>query len=518
MPSIVSLAYVGQATVPYINFHGVHSFRKYLAATPRYNFVAVFWGEHKVHTGGSYTWCTRSSDGSELYINGALVVNNKGRHTDKTMCAKKTVPRGIVKVKAKVFSSSGTPVMHVMLNGADTDGNTMIMRSMESRKFAPKHTPTKSNWALRVFKSDKPLRRIPDVSMLKIVNKAQEAPTIAFPRLSQLTTLTAVSDSSTLKLVGEAQEVPRVALSSLSQLRALVPKTPSNDYMWIFYGSLLIKQGGMYSMCTTSVDGSRVILNGRLLVNNDGLHGATRRCASRYTEKGSHSVVVEGFRHHSGSLYQSVTYSGPDTGGARLYMRSAGKSAGEAPALPPPSKWTLRMYHSPTRLNSMPNLALVTFVKETQVPFIDFHSLDDFRKVIGAQQPKSNYAWAFYGNLGVKIAGTYTFCTTSDDGSQLYVDDVRVVNNDGRHSAREKCGKVELATGTRKMFVPGFKGYGSAYMAAHYSGPDTGGVKRYLRSDNSNAPTKPKPSQWQMCMYSTTYSPLQVVLYMRICH
>jgi len=334
MPSLKSLEYIGQATIPYINFHGVHTFRAYLPETPRYNFVAVFWGQHKVLTGGSYEWCTRSSDGSELYINGALVVNNKGRHTDKTMCAKKTVPRGMIKVEAKVFSSSGSPEMHVMWKGADTNGNTMIMRSMDSRRFAPKHTPTKSNWALRMFKSNKALRHIPDVAMLK--------------------------------MVGEAEEVPKIAFSRFSQLRALVPETPSTNYMWVFYGSLLIEQEGMYEFCSTSDDGSRIILDGRLLVDNDGLHGAVRRCSSRQMTKGDHDVVVEGFQA-GGGVYQTITYSGPDTGGARLYMRSAGDSAGEAPPLPPPSKWTLRMYRSRTPLAWTPNLAHVTFVGETQV-------------------------------------------------------------------------------------------------------------------------------------------------------
>jgi len=38
-------------------------------------------------------------------------------------------------------------------------GNTMLMRSMESSKVAPKHKPTKSNWVLRMFKSENELSR-----------------------------------------------------------------------------------------------------------------------------------------------------------------------------------------------------------------------------------------------------------------------------------------------------------------------------------------------------------------------
>ena len=111
MPSLDALEYVGQATIPYINFHGVHTFRRYLQAAPRYNMVAVFFGQANVKTGGTYTWCTRSSDGSALYMNGALVVDNKGRHTDKQVCYKRRVARGLVNIEARVFSSSGKPIM-----------------------------------------------------------------------------------------------------------------------------------------------------------------------------------------------------------------------------------------------------------------------------------------------------------------------------------------------------------------------------------------------------------------------
>ena len=475
MPVTDALEYVGQATVPFVNFHGVHDFRKYMHGTPRYNFMAVFWGQQMVHTGGTYTWCTRSSDGSELHVNGALVVDNKGRHGDKTMCKAKRVPRGMVKIKAKVFSSSGHPIMHIMWKGPDTGGNTKILRSMDSKKASSetKYPPERSNWSLRMFKSDKALRVIPDVSMLK--------------------------------MVGEAEDIPKIAFSRFSQFRKLVPETPSSNYMWVFYGSLRIKGEGWYSFCTTSDDGSRIILDGTLLVSNDGLHGAKRVCSSRKMERGSHDVVVEGFQA-GGGVYQTVTYSGPDTGGARLYMRSVGENAGEPPPLPPPSSWTLRMYRSRTPLAWVPNLAHVSFVEETQVPFINFANTAEFKRAIGSKMPTNNYVWAFYGNLEVKTAGIYTFCTTSDDGSMLYVDEIEVVSNDGLHGARERCGRIKLESGLRKIFVPGFQRYGGAFMRARYFGPDTGNVKRYLRSDNSNAPKKPAPSAWTLRMFKGSSS------------
>ena len=300
--------------------------------------------------------------------------------------------------------------------------------------------------------------------------------------------------------VGSAKDIETVRVDSLEQLRQYVSETPSSDYSWIFYGSLYVEFAGTYSLCTTSDDGSRLLLNGELLVENNGLHGAVRACGNAHLRAGSHSVTVEGFQH-GGGIYQSITYAGPDTGGGEMLMMSKGSSKGKLPDLPPPSSFTMRMYQAEIQeLTYTPDLAFLNFVEEGKTPYIDYHDLDDFRGTV-PKTPSYNYVWAIYGNLDVTKAGTYTFCTTSDDGSFMYVDGKMVVNNDGLHGAQEKCGDISLSTGTHAMFLPGFQHYGGAYMAAHYIGPDTGRVKRYLRSDSSKAPAPPKPSAWTVRLF-----------------
>lgn len=167
-----------------------------------------------------------------------------------------------------------------------------------------------------------------------------------------------------LKMVGEAEEIKEISFNSISQLRQLVPETPSSNYMWVFYGSLRVEKKGTYSFCTTSDDGSRIILDGLLLVDNDGIHGAVKRCAEREMEEGSHSVDVEEFKVASAGLYQTIHYSGPDTGNTLLLMPIVGDKAGEPLPLPTPSSWTLRMYHSHTPLAHLPNLAFCTYIDE----------------------------------------------------------------------------------------------------------------------------------------------------------
>ena len=75
------------------------------------------------------------------------------------------------------------------------------------------------------------------------------------------------------------------------------------------------------------------------------------------------------------------------------------------------------------------------------------------------QMPTGPFAWRFLGRIRVDRAGDYTFCTESDDGSLFYLDlnpvspeskDVfytLIVDNDGLHSATQRCQTVPLQAG-----------------------------------------------------------------------
>lgn len=88
-----------------------------------------------------------------------------------------------------------------------------------------------------------------------------------------------------------------------------------------------------------------------------------------------------------------------------------------------------------------------------------------------------NYALKFETTLTITTAGTYTFQTRSDDGSQLFLDGVQIVNNDGLHSAITvtSAGQV-LSAGTYTLEATFFERTGGNVMEVNMSGPDTGNV------------------------------------------
>jgi hexosaminidase len=86
----------------------------------------------------------------------------------------------------------------------------------------------------------------------------------------------------------------------------------------------------------------------------------------------------------------------------------------------------------------------------------------DFRKIY------KGFGVIYTGFMRIDDDGTYSFSTQSYDGSVLLIDDVPVVDNDGRHSLIEQGGAVPLQKGfhrfTLKYFSTGNSGTLKVYM------------------------------------------------------
>jgi hypothetical protein len=64
------------------------------------------------------------------------------------------------------------------------------------------------------------------------------------------------------------------------------------------------------------------------------------------------------------------------------------------------------------------------------------------RLTISERVPRDgNFAAKWIGNIEIKTAGLYTFSTTSDDGSRLWINNQMVVDNGGYHAAQTKSGR-----------------------------------------------------------------------------
>ena len=101
------------------------------------------------------------------------------------------------------------------------------------------------------------------------------------------------------------------------------------------------------------------------------------------------------------------------------------------------------------------------------------------RRIIRTDIFKSIYQWlvfektlVFNGFIDIKTKGNYTFYTKSNDGSQLFIKDKLVVNNDKEHIVEEQQGKIFLTAGRHQIKVTYFQSGGAKSLQVLYEGTD----------------------------------------------
>jgi len=292
-----------------------------------------------------------------------------------------------------------------------------------------------------------------------------------------------------------ATVVPTVDIKTVAGFKSLIPSIPDTYFVWVFTGTLTVVTPGRYYLCTMSDDGSNLYIDNIKVVDNDGLHGDKQVCSERDLVAGQYRMNAVGFNAGSGASMQ-VTYKGPDTGGVEKPMLSSMRrnsdqlSSGDADYLdgdqePESAGWKMKTYQGPSDMSKVPaSLAGFRRFGAIVVQTVNVKSLAEFRSLIPGT-PDKTFVWVFAGTLTVATPGTYKLCTRSDDGSNLYIDDVKVVDNDGFHSEKQVCSDKDLAAGQYRVNAVGFQGSVDASMQVTYKGPDTGDVEKLMPSSMS---------------------------------
>ncbi|EPR69988.1 putative internalin [Winogradskyella psychrotolerans RS-3] len=80
-----------------------------------------------------------------------------------------------------------------------------------------------------------------------------------------------------------------------------------------------------------------------------------------------------------------------------------------------------------------------------------------------------NFAIRYQGFIKINTTETYTFYTSSDDGSKLFIDGNEVVDNDGLHNTLETSGTIALNQGIYPITILFFERTGGETLSMSYS-------------------------------------------------
>lgn len=165
------------------------------------------------------------------------------------------------------------------------------------------------------------------------------------------------------------------------------------------------------------------------------------------------------------------------------------------------------MDREPTR---QPGLRYEYYRQDAFSAMPDFDSLNPdasgYTKTIGLDAgdfPTDDVSFAlrFTGVLRIDTPGDYTFYTTSDDGSRLYVNDELLIDNGGVHAPTEVSGTVHLTEGDHALTVAYFERAGGEMLEVEWDGP---GFDRQPIPGDITSSYQPAP------MVPLDYEPMEV--------
>ena len=88
------------------------------------------------------------------------------------------------------------------------------------------------------------------------------------------------------------------------------PRKQPEHFAFRYRGLISVPRAGVYTLYTTSDDGSRLYIGDQLVVDNDGLHGAQEKGGAIALAAGAHPITVTFFEKGGDDMLE-VGFEGP---------------------------------------------------------------------------------------------------------------------------------------------------------------------------------------------------------------
>ena len=200
----------------------------------------------------------------------------------------------------------------------------------------------------------------------------------------------------------------------------LIEGWSADNFAAVYSGYIELPIDGSYTFYTSSDEGARLYVDGTLLVDNNGIHIDAEASGSVCLDEGYHEIKVEYFEK-TGDEGLSVFYDGPGISKRNLEgLYAIGPCENAAVELPEDAVPGIGYYYYEGTWSALPDFddEEILGIGVTSSVNLNMAEVADYFGVV------------FKGYISVPEDGDYTFYTTSDDRSSLYIDGLRVINNE----------------------------------------------------------------------------------------
>lgn len=317
------------------------------------NYALLFEGFIKITTAGSYTFRLTSDDGSKLFVNlpysfsGATTISNDGAHTSQSKDGTVTLAVGVYPITVAYFQRTSSASVSLSWKVPGSSSFVTVPDNVYTDAFTPAGTAPAAPTAFTAtaLSYNKIKLQWTDNSNNETAFELYRSNSLGgtFTKIASIpANTTAYTDSAlnpsatyyyTIRAIGKYGEssydqgnATSVAYAyyegsytALPNFNALTPKktgtttnfninvaTAADNFAIKFTGTIKVPATGSYTFYTNSDDGSQLFMDGTLVVNNDGAHGATEKSGVISLTQGYHNIVVTYFEATGG---QSLTTS-----------------------------------------------------------------------------------------------------------------------------------------------------------------------------------------------------------------
>merc|ERR1711981_271953 len=436
-------------------------------------YLMRFRGQFEVTQKGLYYFNTRSDDGSLLFINEKLVVDNDGNHGMRSRNGNVRLDVGWVPINIVFYENGGGAGLQVSVRFEGGKYQPLQAEMTRAKPVARLYGDYGLN--LEAYKwNGQPLKGSKNKNPLGSF-WGKNVPIVEHPANSN--DLWYSNDNDFKK------EIPGF--------------NRNNKYMMRFRGYFVAPKAGTYEFYTRSDDGSMLYLRetnkkDRLIIDNDGNHGMRTKTGKAKLKKGWNKLVVTFYENGGGAGLQVAV---------RLNSRRSSGASGPGRYWVPLtadlcrpiyrygmrldvfdykskkiSQWPDQKNKFKTNWKPAGKKAIVSHWSHQKALW--YSNDNDFKREIPKFNKNNKYIMRFRGQFNAQKTGNYRFRTRSDDGSMLWIERKLAVNNDGNHGMRTRTSpNIRLTKGWHEMVVIFYENGGGAGLQVSVAKP--GGNDRY---------------------------------------
>ncbi|CAE7209493.1 rsgI3 [Symbiodinium microadriaticum] len=380
---------------------------------------------------GNYKFFLASDDGSLMYLNGKKVVDNNGCHGEQERGSDKVnLKPGAHEIVVDMCERGGGEVFKMRWKGPDS-GNSKVKIPATALKHEKPKLDLEDGLRCDYF-YDKSQCRVPDLGALS------PAHTVIVPEIYMTN--------------GKFPDVRQ-----------------GDQFCTRCTGRLVTKKEGNYKFFLASDDGSLMYLNGEKIVDNDDCHGERERgSGDKFLKPGAHEIVVDMCERGGGEVFK-MRWKGPDSGNSKVKIPATALKHEKAVVKAGPALLTRDL---------LAEVAFSTILSCAYLALLVLCPCDQTNGNFPDVKQGNQFCVRCTGQLVTKKEGNYKFFTVSDDGSLMYLNGEKIVDNNGCHGSRERgSGDKFLKPGTHDIMVDMCERGGGEVFKMRWKGPDSDNSK-----------------------------------------